>query len=432
MRAAATLIAYAGLALLALGAAAWPAAGAAPRPWVAEFALAAGFVAFGVLALEFALVARLHPLHEPFGSDALMLFHRHMGLAAVVFCALHVFGLVATELPLESLIPGRGSALLTTGVAAFGLLALLIVLSLARRRLPLSYEAWRTLHRWLALGLLAVLVGHVLLSKGHSTRTAVRIALAVQAGGALAVLLYYRFVRPARSARHPWRIRENRAEEGDVRTLVLEPVDGERMRFAPGQFLWISTRGPGGRDHPISIVSSAERTEIELAIKALGDWSRQRVPNLQPGELVTLDGPFGNFTPDACPAQAFVLVAGGIGVTPLLSMLRTLADRGDRRPVWLFYAARNRERAPFLPELERLKDRLALQTVLVFEEGDSEANVERGFVDAKLLLRHLPPDLARVHAFVCGPAPMMDALEHTLPAAGFEARYVHTERFDMV
>jgi ferredoxin-NADP reductase len=68
----------------------------------------------------------------------------------------------------------------------------------------------------------------------------------------------------------------------------------------------------------------------------------------------------------------------------------------------------------------------------VFEEGDPDAGVERGFVDDALLRRHLPRDLARVHAFVCGPAPMMEALERILPAAGFEARNVHTERFDMV
>jgi ferredoxin-NADP reductase len=237
--------------------------------------------------------------------------------------------------------------------------------------------------------------------------------------------------------RRSWEVVENRDEGASTRTLVLRAVGHAGLRFAPGQFVWIATRWRGlfAQEHPITVASSPERDggrTIELAIKELGDWSREVVPSLQPGARVRIDGPFGAFTSDGVPAQRLVLVAGGVGVTPMRSILLAMRDRGDKRPVTLFFAARSRTRAMFADELERLRGELDLQLVFVFEEPAEGERCERGFLTEEVFRRHLPADLRFTHFFVCGPAPMMDAVDRMAAGLGVRSSRVHTERFDMV
>jgi ferredoxin-NADP reductase len=184
----------------------------------------------------------------------------------------------------------------------------------------------------------------------------------------------------------------------------------------------------------LSFSSSAERASdgaLEFTIKALGDWSGA-VPRIAEGARAWVDGPFGAFTPDRTDARAFALVAGGIGVSPMRSMLLTFRDRGERRPIVLFYAANRPERTVFRAELERLERELDLEVVYVYESPPAGWEGERGRVTADVLLRHLRGDLSSWQFFVCGPPPMMDDLELVLRRIGVEPGHVHTERFDLV
>jgi ferredoxin-NADP reductase len=167
-------------------------------------------------------------------------------------------------------------------------------------------------------------------------------------------------------------------------------------------------------------------------VKALGDWSRVVVPALAPGTRVWVDGAFGAFTTEAKAAQGFVLIAGGIGIAPIRSMLHTMRDRGDRRHVILLYAARNETRAPFREEIEGLREHLNLDITYVFEEPHRDWTGERGYLTTAILKRHLPPHFERYHYFVCGPLPMIDAVEAMLVEAGVAPRSIDSERFNVV
>jgi predicted ferric reductase len=108
-------------------------------------------------------------------------------------------------------------------------------------------------------------------------------------------------------------------------------------------------------EHPISFSSSAEIApggELSFTFKALGDWSGKVVREIQPGTRVWLDGPYGVFTPDRQQGPGYVLIGGGIGITPLYSMCLTLADREDLRPVCLFYGRREYGELTFRDELD--------------------------------------------------------------------------------
>jgi NAD(P)H-flavin reductase len=183
--------------------------------------------------------------------------------------------------------------------------------------------------------------------------------------------------------------------------------------------------------HPFSFSSSAERDEVEIAVKALGDFS-SRVHELEPGTTVYVDGPHGVFSMDQDEGPGFGFIAGGVGITGLISMLRTMADRDDLRPAVLVYANRDWEGVAFRDELERLEGRPNISVVHVLEQPPADWTGESGYVSPELLSRHLPRGYRRFQFFICGPEPMMDAAETALVELGVPAERVHTERFDMV
>jgi predicted ferric reductase len=394
-----------------------------PRPFAVELGVACGFIAFALIAIEFALVARLRRAAEPFGIDALMGFHRQMGLAALAFLLLHV-----------TLVGGHGDRL---GMLSLASLLALVAVSVGRRRLGVGYEWWQASHRILAALILATALAHVHAVGRYAAAWPVAVVVAGYAGLFLALGLRQWIFRPLWLRRRPWELIENRMENGSTRTLVVRPLGHRGFRFAPGQFAWLSTSMPAPfrEQHPMTISSSAEPKpdgRIEFSVKALGDWSRDLVPGLAPGSRLWIDGPYGSFSPDHKPAQGLVLIAGGAGITPMRSILLTMRDRKARRPIVLIFGAHHPERAIFRDELVTLAMSNDLELVFVFEEPPPDWAGERGLITKDVLRRHLPVHAEHHQFFVCGPPPMMDAVEDALFELGVPPANVHTERFDLV
>jgi predicted ferric reductase len=307
--------------------------------------------------------------------------------------------------------------------------------ALLRKRVRLEYDRWRFMHALLATTAFGLALWH-LHGAGRYLDTAWKQWLwALYGGFWVALILYVRLLRPAHARAHPWTVTQVRPERGQVWTLVLEPRSGMPLRFAPGQFTWLTVRASpfAMREHPFSIASSAERGQrIELSIKALGDFT-STIKDIRSGTTAWIDAPYGTFSIDDAPdAAGYAFVAGGIGIAPIMSMLRTLADRGDRRPLVLFYGNRVWDRIAFREELDALQSRLDLKVIHVLLEPPAAWTGERGFVNEDLLMRHLPPERHRFHCFLCGPTPMTANVESALAALGIPAAHVHSEVFDWV
>jgi predicted ferric reductase len=205
----------------------------------------------------------------------------------------------------------------------------------------------------------------------------------------------------------------------------------------PGQFAWLTAwKSPfADAEHPFSISSSAEeREKIAFTVKELGDFTRT-IKIMQPGQKVYLDGPFGSFSVDRhAHAPYFAFIAGGVGITPIMSMLRTLADRGDKRPLLLIYANQDWESVIFRQELEQLKEKLNLSLVHVLASPPEGWSGETGYITQSMLDRYLPKEKRRnsIEVFVCGPPPMMDTVEVALTRIGVPFGDYHSERFNLV
>jgi len=317
-------------------------------------------------------------------------------------------------------------------MAAMLALVVLVASSAWRKQLRLSYEAWHFAHALLATVLIVGAVGHIYFVDEYVSSLWKQVLWGVMSAAFVCLLIWVRLVKPSRAAARPWRVASVRAERGDTTVVTLTPPDGVDFRFQPGQFAWFSfDRSPFSlTQHPFSFSSSAEHGEVEVAIKALGDFT-STVKRLEPGTKAYVDGPHGVFSIDQDEGFGFGLIAGGVGIAGLISMLRTMADRGDVRPVLLFYGNREWGEVAFREELGRLRDRLDLTLVHVLEQPPAEWRGETGYITADLLGRHLPRFYERFQYFICGPNPMMDAVAVALAELGVSAERIHTERFDM-
>ncbi len=401
-----------------------------------ELASALGFLALSTMTMQFVLTARFEWLTPPFGTDLVYAFHRHVTAVALVFAILHPVVLLAPDAASIAgfLVPWDAPTSIAAGVVSLYALAILAVTSYARRALRIPYDGWRRLHGIAAAT--AVLLGlwHAVAARRLLDAPIVRSLWIVWTLGWAALLLRVRLAKPLVLLRRPYVVREVRPERGDAVSIVLDPHRHEGFRFRAGQFAWLTLGDSpfAAAEHPFSFSGSAQRApRVELTVKAIGDFTRRVVDTVKPGDRAYVDGPFGTMSVDAFPdADGYVFIAGGIGIAPCLSMLRTLADRGDSRPHVLVFATGEWDRTPFRDELPTLARRLRLTVVHVLEKPPPGWAGEAGYVTEDLLARHAPRRGRRGY-FVCGPPPMMDAVERALARLGVPLGDVQAERFHL-
>jgi predicted ferric reductase len=405
------------------------------RGFWTEFAVALGYSGLAMMGLQFGLTARFRYVTEPCGEDVIYHFHRQISLIAVGLVVAHALIIFASQPELLAPL----NVIQAPWSARFAVLSIIAVITLVvtalwRVRLNISYEAWHLTH--IALAVVAVTAGILhMVASGFYLADPVKRALWVGLTIFwIGLLLYVRIVKPLFMLRRPYRVTEVRRERGDTSTLVMQPDGHPGFRFSPGQFGWLTVRGSPFKitGHPFSFSSSAAVADgrVEMSIRNLGDFTRE-VHKIPMGRRVYLDGPYGAFT-IGNPADMHVLIAGGIGVTPMMSMIRTLADQGDKRPVILFYGVKDWDSITFREELEALKARLNLTIVYVLADPPAGWTGEQGFITAEMFKRHLAPPYSDHEYFICGPDVMMDAIEKALGELGVPLSKYHSERYSFV
>ncbi|WP_181700077.1 ferredoxin reductase family protein [Chthonobacter albigriseus] len=398
--------------------------------------VAAGVAALAMLLAQFVTSGRFERVSGRLGLDVTMGFHRMAGMAVLALVAVHVFAIplqhglpslprYATRLANSLAAPGNAPGLAAT-------LFLLVLVPWAKwfRGRIMRYEIWRLVHG-LGATLIVVLVALHAAHRGESlfTPAALTMILLLAAVGIGSLVVVYA-VRPRTAYGHGFRI------EGVRRlspTVVELTALSEQARFAfrPGQFAWIAFAGRHTlTDNPFSIASAPEDLpRLRFLIREAGDGTR-RVATLKPGVAVAVDGPHGSFVEHGNP-EALVLIAGGIGIAPILSILRSAAARGDRRPYRLVYATRRAEDLIARAEILDLTQRLDLRVDTLVEDGELPAGSRRGRMTADAMKAFVSDlDCTRVLAFVCGPPGLMDAAAAMLVECGFGSDRIVMERFD--
>jgi predicted ferric reductase len=405
------------------------------RDFWTEFAVAIGYSGLAMMGLQFGLTARFRYVTALWGEDVIYHFHRQISQIAVGLVVAHALIMAATRPEMFALSDLRDVPL--GAVFAFvsvGCLIVLVVTALWRVKLKIPYEMWHLSH--IVLAVVAVTAGIVHMVGwayylSDPWKRTLWIALTLFW---IALLLYVRIFKPLFRLRQPYRVAQVRPELGDTTTLVMLPEGHPGFRFRPGQFGWLTIWGSPFKitGHPFSFSSSAEAKDgrVEMSIRKLGDFTMD-IDKVPLGQRVYLDGPYGAFT-IGHPADMHVLIAGGVGITPMMSMIRTLADRGDKRPVVLLYGSKDWESITFRDELEALKARLNLNVVHVLAKPPVGWTGEQGFINAEMFTRHLPPPYADHEYFICGPNLMMDAIEDAMGKLHVPLSKYHSERYSFV
>lgn len=404
--------------------------GPSGRPLVAELGSSLGIVALSVLAMQLVLPSRLR-VFAALGADVAVRLHRRLAEVLLSLVAAHIVLVMLAEHDRLALLrfvdaPWRAQAAIGSVVA----LVVLLATSLARRRVRLTYSGWRVLH--VALGVAALLLAAVHTWGVHRYLAAgpARVALAVLTVGAAGAVVYLRLARPQRLSTRPYVVERVKRERGGATTLHLRAAGHAGHRFEPGQFAWIKpAQAPlAFAEHPFSYSSSAEEPDRpSFTIKPYAGFSA-RAARLEPGSRMLVDGPHGAFRLDP-HGRGVLLAAGGIGITPCISLLRTAYDRADRRRYLLLYGNRSLADATFRAELEWLSLFLRLSVIHVLSHPDAAWRGECGHIDSALLERHLPDDLRGWEFFVCGSPRVVDGVHRALVAVGIPAERVHVERF---
>jgi predicted ferric reductase len=399
-----------------------------------------GMLLLSTLVCTVILPSRLRSLNRAFGIESVIEIHRFLGVASAILVLAHLACVVAAN-PANMMLfnwpiaPGRARAAVLATVALIGL----VLLAIMKRRLQLSYELWRWSHLALAVAVLIFSAAHVYLLNKTVREPAIA-SLYVLFVAALLVIFGYRWAwRSWFDPSTEFLVREVRRENATVSTLVLEPrrkANGlaESWAFAPGQFAWIRLdRSVAAEEHPFTIASSAHDETTQFTIRHAGDFTRA-VRQLPPGSPVWVDGPHGAFTGDHSTGSGLVLLAGGVGLTPMMSMIRTAAHRGDPRAYRLIVVASAPTDLLFRDELAELRRYIDLEVAEVLRRPVAGWQGPTGGITVELLsmVLHTVEQPGDLDYFICGPPAMVTDAMEVLDSLGVVPDRVHTEQFDFV
>ncbi len=318
-----------------------------------------------------------------------------------------------------------------SGASCFGIV---VVTSLYRLKFGLIYEHWRIIHGYISVIAVALSMVHIVGVSYYVQAPLKRWLWISMVIAWILALAYIRILKPLLMLRRPYTVERVIKERGNSWTLALKPEGHKGMNFRPGQFAWLTIgKSPFAiREHPFSFSSSAMNPgRLEMTIKELGDFT-SRIGEIEPGIRAYIDGPYGTFTIDRHRYIGYVFIAGGVGITPIMSILRTKRDRVDMRPIILFYGSKTWEDATFRKEIEDMEKGLNLKVVYILEEAPDGWDGEKGFITAEVMARHLPERRLDYEYFVCGPQPMQIAVKRALDKLGIPLERVQSESFNFV
>ena len=395
-------------------------------------------LAFALLVLQVVLASRLRWVERPFGLNLTFPFHRRMGTFAAILLLLHP--------PLMAL--GGGGWDLIYGLqvewyiwvakAALALLLVNVGLSLWRLRLGVKFEKWRRWHDILGPLVLILAFTHSWYASEDLKLRPMQALWVTYLAAAVLLLVYHRLIRPLQLRDHLYRVLEVKPEAPKVWTIKFAPPPGERrFDFLPGQFQFVTLFRGGGlpvEEHHFTIASSPTETGFHAStIKESGDFTAG-IGRTRPGDTAAIQAPFGRFSYVFYPeARDLVFIAGGIGITPLMSNLRHLRDTWADRRVLLLYANRTESDIVFREELARmeLSTRPELRVAHILSKPEADWQGETGHLDREKLARLAGDRLATGTYFLCCPPSMLRSLVQSLRDLGVAEARIHFEYFSL-
>jgi predicted ferric reductase len=381
---------------------------------------------YGVLVL-LGLMSRAPALERGVGADVLTRWHGRGGRIVLTLILLHAGAAVMSWAQSRQ----EGALLAFWHVvrlpwltaATVGTLMLVVVGAASARaaRRRLSYETWHGLHLLTYLAI-AISFPHALAGPDLAGHRWLQIVWALMYTHVFALLVRHRFLAPLRQAgRHRLRVAAVVPEGPGVVSIELEGHHLRELQAEPGQFFrWrFLTPDTWLTAHPFSLSAPATENRLRLTVKALGRGSTH-LQDVAVGTWVIAEGPYGAMTAARRTRRDILLIAGGVGITPMRTLFETL-PLAQGQELTLLYRSRDPESLLFRTELDAIARHRGAR--VLYLTGDN-----RDALAAPSLL-HLVPGLIHRDVYLCGPPGLSDAVRQALIIAGHPPEYLHEERF---
>jgi len=387
---------------------------------------------YGIVVLV-ALMARIPPLERGVGADRLARWHAMGGRYVIGLVVAHAllitwgYAVTAHTTVIHqswTLLDSYPDVLLAT--AAGLLLVMTAVVSARAVRRKLRYETWYYLHFYTYLAAALAFSHQFADGAEFMTDTAARVAWSVLYLAVGSAIVWFRFVTPVRQAlRHRLRVTEVRQETPDVVSIVIGGRHLAELRAESGQFFrWrFLTRDLWWTSSPYSLSEPPRPDRLRITVKAAGDHS-DALRALTPGTRVVAEGPYGALTGAKRRRRKVLLIAGGVGITPLRALLESLpAAPGD---LTLIYRVSSLRDAVFRRELEEIAARRGAKVWFV---AGSRSELDENPLTGGELTRRIP-GLIDHDVYLCGPPGLTAAVTRELTGAGVRRRQIHHESFE--
>ncbi len=375
-----------------------------------------------LLAITFVLSSRFSIVETWFGGmDKVYKVHHIAGGVAFVLLLHHPLLLLIESIPNYNLglkyVWFSDTLAYNAGVASLYSMMLMLIFTFL---INLPYNLWKRTHEFMGLALLFASIHVVTISSDVSRFYPLRFWIIFLLALALISALYVRFLYKLLGSRYLC-IVESVIRVGDIYKIVLVPK-GRRPRVKPGQFFSLKFPKINNETHPFSVVSYADG-KLEFGIKILGDYTLN-LEKLKNGDAAEVVGPFGRFYEGLSTDKDMVWIAGGIGITPFVSMLEHELEIKKSNKVHLFYCFRNAEDAYYLDRLNELAKKSSGRFKIV-----SFCSEEKGHLDIDKMTSILE-DIKTKKFLLCGPAQMMHTLSTQLRQRSLKRRDIVFEDFN--
>lgn len=395
---------------------------------------------FGLLATysaltQFVLMGRAGWLEPIFGLDRLAIFHRRNGIAALTLIVLHSFSMIQTHALLAGVAPIQAAQFTFSlpyvwlAVLAEFLFIATVITSIIIVRKHLKFETWYAVHIF-NYAAIAIVPFHQFTNGSDFliNQTFAYYWLGLYAFTALN-LLVWRFGRPLWQAGHyQFQVDKIVQETPTVTSVYITGKHLDTFKAKGGQFVLVRffDKRVMWQEHPFSLSALPSTHHLRLTIRQLGDFTNL-VPTFKPGTKVWVSGPFGGFIHELQVKNKVAYIAGGIGITPIRSMIEERAMAGKKDDAILLYGNRTQADTALMGELEMLAGKINMPIYNVLSD-QPDYKGEKGFVDKEKIVR-LIPDFIERDIFLCGPPPMMAGVKKALRELGVPDSQVHYERF---